>query len=244
MFAMKSALSLVIGFAAVICSAAPAQAGLDFTDTATVGGFSAVAGTAAVDVNGTAADVFTSAAMASNFYQGGADLVTFSSSAGVGTAATQRFVTLDFSYTGLFPNVVETTYATVVGENGYSMVLQLGTVAIDSGASATLQQISFNDVVTGVSSVYFINQAITNSDSGFKFHIPIPFGPGGIPATERDRVDSVRLTFAFTGATTSIGVNAVVNPEPGTFALYGLGLLGLAGIARRRRKRRLATASA
>ena len=48
---------------------------------------------------------------------------------------------------------------------------------------------------------------------------------------------AVRLTFLYTGGSaTSINVRAVANPEPGTIALFGLGVVGAAVALRARRK--------
>ena len=52
-----------------------------------------------------------------------------------------------------------------------------------------------------------------------------------------DEVTNVQLTFVFSGPGTSFGINAVANPEPGTIALFGLGLVGLFGLRRKQQKK-------
>ena len=65
-------------------------------------------------------------------------------------------------------------------------------------------------------------------------------GVGSIPLTERDFVQVVRLGFVTSGGSaTSIGIKAVVNPEPGTFALFGAGLLAGALYLRARKTNRV-----
>lgn len=47
---------------------------------------------------------------------------------------------------------------------------------------------------------------------------------------------TVSLTFNFDNNGDSLQLDAIANPEPGTWALFGLGAAGLAGWSRRRRK--------
>lgn len=241
---LQTALSLAFGAIALALTAVPAHAGLDFTDTAQVGGFTTVAAVDAVDVNGVAASTFSptggasTIAMTNGFYSGGADLVTFSGNA-TGSAALNRLIQLDFLYTGGFGGVIGTNYDFAVGENGYGMVVEFGAISIDPGASVTLLQIGFSEIGSPGFSTFVISQAITAADAGNRIFIPIPStGVNSVALLNRDLVDAVRLEFLFQGNTTSVGINAVVNPEPGSFALFGLGALGLIGLVRRRRKAR------
>ncbi|MCE9635019.1 MAG: PEP-CTERM sorting domain-containing protein [Planctomycetes bacterium] len=54
----------------------------------------------------------------------------------------------------------------------------------------------------------------------------------------------ISLTFNFDNVGDSLQLDAFSNPEPGTWALFGLGAAGLAGWSRRRRKARAARKSA
>jgi hypothetical protein len=120
------------------------------------------------------------------------------------------------------------------------MLVEFGTITIASvNGAALLQSIDFMEPGGGFGTIYNINQSLTAADSNRTMFIFIPTTSGaGIPLSERDLVQSVRLGFLTTGgAGTSIQIRAVVNPEPGTLALFGLGLLGFAGLLRARRRR-------
>lgn len=66
--------------------------------------------------------------------------------------------------------------------------------------------------------------------------LPITFNDTIVGESNRDAIVSARLTFTYTSATT-FTLDGVSTPEPTTFALFGLGLLGLGGaVVRRRRK--------
>ena len=67
-------------------------------------------------------------------------------------------------------------------------------------------------------------------------------GPGDMFTISADRYTITINQFA-TGLGTD-QLRVLINPEPGTWALFGLGALGLAGMVRRRRRLRVATADA
>ena len=125
-------------------------------------------------------------------------------------------------------------------------MIELGTVTLGAGGSLTLHEIGFQQLGSTGFSSYLASITITAADSGQRLYIPIPnMLVGGVPFADRNLVDLVRLEFLFTGGSgTSVGINAVVNPEPGTVALFALGLLGLAGVVRSRRRRRAAEPAA
>jgi hypothetical protein len=229
---MKSlkCLAALVAFASGAVMASPAQAGLEFTDTASNAG-------------GTADFTFTgSTAIAGGFRMNnsfnGANFVTLGSTAPVGTAVPPTSGSVDFRYTGFFQPSLGVTYAQTVGSPAYNMVIDFGNIVISGvNGSAMLQRIEFQEFGAGFSpNVYNINANLTAAMSNQKFFIFIP--PAAIPLVDRDSVQTVRLTFLMTGGSaTSIGIRAVVNPEPGTIALFGLGALGLAGLVRSRRNK-------
>lgn len=66
--------------------------------------------------------------------------------------------------------------------------------------------------------------------------LPISFNDSIVSESNRDAIVAARFTFTYTSATT-FTLDGVSTPEPTTFALFGLGLLGLGGaVVRRRRK--------
>ena len=213
---MKSiALSFAAAFvacAALAAAAAPAQAGLDFTDTAVF-----QAGSSGVTFNGSSV-LGTTATMNNGF--GGAVAVTLSSN---GTFITPNG-TVDFRYTNGFNNLI--FGGAYDSDHGflpqYTMMIDLGTIT----GTVVLSNVVFIENGSSLVNPYALN-LIPSS------------GVGSIPLTERDLVQAVRLEFSFpTGSTNSIGIAAVVNPEPGTVALFGLGLAGLVGAVHARRKAR------
>jgi PEP-CTERM motif len=224
----SSVAAFVIAAAGLALAAAPAEAGLDFTDTAT----SASGGTGDFTFNGSTT-IGTTVSMVNGF--GGATNATVSSNlaSGSGSATLARVV---FSYTGAFNSVVAADWSVDHGSPLYNMVVEFGAITLGAGGSASLQAIEF-DEGAGFQSVWNINQAITTADAFTKIHINVP--SASIPLTERDLATAVRLTFLFTGGSgTAINLAAVANPEPGTIALFGFGLAGLFGAVRARRKSR------
>jgi hypothetical protein len=214
----------VVAALSTAIAAKPAEAGLDFTDTATL-----TAVTAGVTFNGSGS-IGASTTLSPGFNN--PSVVTLAS-----TGAGIPSCTVDFSYalsSAGNPNVAN--YAASVGNPAYSMLIQLGTIT----GTTQLNTISFTEPGSGLNTLYSINQVLTSADSGRLLFIQVPSaGPNSIPLTERDFVQAVRLNFGFTsGSASSLQIVAVVNPEPGTIALFGLGLAGLVGAVRARRKNR------
>lgn len=227
---MSGLRSALLGLAVLVGLSAPAFAGLEFTDTLTASSLPGGGSTPGVRFNGSQT---INTVIPNGYRPPGPDLVTVSSVSAVGTIETAR---LTFAYTGLNNGVVAARYDTTVGSPPYNMVIQLGTIS----TSTLLQNIEFHEFgnPANVFSVYTINQALTAADSNSRLHVFIP--PGIVAPADRDLVDQVVLQFSFAAGNT-FGVNAVANPEPGTIALFGLGLLGLGGGVLRARRKRLAT---
>ncbi len=217
-----------VAAAAVMMAAAPARAGLDFTDEVAV-----QSATDGVQLNGTPAGSFSPLTLPDGF-EGGADRLTVSLSSPI--APIQRVV-LDFTYDDAFNGTTGFDYSYANGDGDYDLVVQLGTITLDgNGGALSLDGISFREGVTGVfSDTYAINQNLTALDGNKVLYIDIP--ESAIAVSQRDVVDLVRLEFTMLGPNTQFGISAVANPEPTTIALFGLGLLGLAGAVRRRKKR-------
>lgn len=236
---------------ALALAASPALAGLDFADNLTVGGSTGFNG-AGTDVvtytfSGTtysAADLNalnggTGVALPGSFVVG-PDIVTVGAQAGTSTT---NFLTssLDFAYTGNTGHSAA-NYVDVAGTPPYNLVVQLGSVTVAPGAALQLASVEFGEGGVFSSNSFTISRNLTSLDAGTVLFLEIDTAQ--VPAVDRDLVDIVRLNFIFTGgAGTSFAVQAVANPEPGTFALFGLGIAGLGFTVLRRRKRKAALAA-
>lgn len=232
-FSAMSLCAALIASTAMAVAAAPARAGLEFTDLATNAG-----GSADFTFNGSTS-VGATVAMNNGF--GGPVAVTVSSNLAAGTVGPTGG-RVEFSYNGTFGGIAAARYDAVLGQPGYTMLIEFGTITISAvNGGAVLQSIDFKEPGGGYGTVFNINRTLTAADSNQTMFIFIPASGaagGFVPLTERDLVQSVRLGFLTAGGSaTSIQIRAVVNPEPGTLALFGLGLLGFAGVLRARRKR-------
>lgn len=234
-----------VAAAVVVLSAAATQAhaGLDFTDTFIAGNASSATAT----FNGVSGTAFNTAnapgfALSNGFPAFGSDLITVSSSFASGSALIDTAV-LQFDYTGAFESRIAAKYDTLAGNGTYTMVIQMGSITVAAGSTLQLTGIGFREFGAIGYLTYNPVLVLDSTFSNQLLFINVPVGPGGINLTDRDLVQSVQLTFNFTGGSgTSFHVDAVANPEPGTLALFGLGLLGLAGVARSRRRRNRAAA--
>lgn len=242
----QTVIACVLAFAA-----APALAGLEFADNFTVGagtGFTGVgtnqvtyefSGTTYSGAGLNALNGGTGVGLPGTFHVG-PDIVTVSATGG--TSTTDFLTTsLDFSYTGN-PNDTA-SYGPAAGTPPYNLVIQLGNITVAPGAALQLASVAFGEEgVFPTDSVWTVAQSLTSLDSGTVLFLFID--PAQVPLVNRNVVDVVRLNFIFTGgAGTSFAVNAVANPEPGTFALFGLGIAGLGLTVLRRRRRKLVAAS-
>ncbi len=220
----------------IAVAASSAQAGLDFTDTAALGGSSSPD----VTFNGAQSGSATPVTVPSGFnpISGPVTITTIGSALGT-TIETARVL---FSYTGLNGGITTATYAPFVGSPAYTMVVDFGAINVAAGASLTLQSVEFQNAGGGFSPAFGVNQLLTSANSGQKLFIFVPSsGANSVALNQRNDVQTLALTFTFNGGSgTSFDIRAVVNPEPGTYALFGLGAVGLLGVVRGRRKSRTA----
>lgn len=239
---IRSKLAAILAAAALAAFSAQAQAGLDFTDTFQAG--NASTGNVTFDAGGgpLSSAAFqlanpTGISLINAFPAFGSDIVTVTSTAAAGVI---NVAVLDYSYTGAHGGIDNATYAPTVGGplNPYNMVIQLGSITVAPLATLQLTQIGFTQA-DGTFAAYSPNIFLTSAgNANRRLYITIPTGVGGVDLVDRTTVQAVSLQFSFTGgAGTSFAVDALVNPEPGTIALFGLGLLGLVGVARRRRRK-------
>jgi len=248
MSSVKSVVAALLVGLGVALAAAPAQAGLDFTDTATAGISSANTTFTFVPNDGGASN-------ATNILPGispipAAGPVTLSSTLAANTALPAQIVRVIFSYTGFNGNVVAADYATQHGDllNPYNMIIQFGAINIGAVGYVELQSVSFSELnVSTFSAEHAVNRVLRDSTQpSINFSNGLLFlNTSTIPIIDRDLVDAVQLTFVIQGgSSTQINIRAVANPEPGTFALFGLGLVGVAGLLRARRRGAAAAKSA
>lgn len=126
-----------------------------------------------------------------------------------------------------------------------SLRLFLGTVG--SGITVVIQDVVFQEGGGGTPSASFlgINQTITAGSGGVEV-IKLDAGSAAFSGgfnTNYSQFVNTYITLSFTGGTSGVSANDTftvdaisTTPEPGTLALFGLGVLGLGGLVRRRRR--------
>jgi hypothetical protein len=230
--------SICFAVALSAASATPAFAGLEFADVAVTGAGNG--SSAAVRFNGSAANAFSGVALPQNFATSGDRVLITADLADASVVAAPRpyslTAELNFRYTG---NPFATVKYDTNIAGAYNMIIQFGTISIASDTSLMLQSIGFEEGNSGTSATWSTNQSLTSAMSGQSLFLLVD--PAAVPAALRDNVTAVRLDFVMSIGPTAVssptvGINAVVNPEPGTFALFAFGLLGVAGVVRARRK--------
>jgi len=131
-----------------------------------------------------------------------------------------------------------------------NLVLFLGSVA--SGLTVAINNITFYETAANSPrpiGTYTFGTAptITATDANAPFLVSV----GALTAANGFNLDlsnviSTSFELTFTGGTAGVNlfeIDAISNPEPGTMALFGLGLMGLGGVILRRRKKRILTES-
>jgi len=108
-------------------------------------------------------------------------------------------------------------------------------------SNAAQQSITFNNEILGVilSTVQLGATDTTFGASGTTYTSP---NGRGMESSDLFTISADRRTLTIrslrVGAAFVDDLRVIVNPEPGTFALFGLGVLALGGLITRRRKRR------
>ena len=171
--------------AVVMLAAAPAWAGLDFTEEVDVH-----TATDGITLNGTAAGSFSPLSLPDGF-EAGSDRLTVSLT---NPQATIQRVALDFTYL----TAAGYPYSYANGDGMYDLVIQLGSVTLDQqGGAISLDQVSFRDRDTGdFSDTYGLNLDLDGLGNEVLF-IDIP--EASVAASQRDAVDVVRLEFTLLG---------------------------------------------
>src|SRR5688572_25007638 len=113
--------AVLIAGASLAIAAAPAHAGLEFTDTATNAG-----GSADFTFNGSTV-IGTSVTMVNGF--GGGNLVTLSSTNPAGSPNPTTGA-VEFTYNGLFQPSMAIKYDEAVGSPAYHMVVEFGSIVL------------------------------------------------------------------------------------------------------------------
>jgi hypothetical protein len=215
--------SAAIATAAMAFCASPARAGLDFTDTATFAG-GTVGVVTMVPGSTLIAPGFAGPAAVHLFVAPGIDPVS-------------GFVDFSYSHPETNGGIVAAGYDTDHGSPAFTMVVQFGAISIAPGGRAFLENIFFSEPGSGFGPFNNVHLDLALLSNARVF---IKIDPAQVAPGSRDLVNVVRLQFNFTQGTgvTTVDVRAVVNPEPGTVALFGLGLMGLVGAVGMRRRPR------
>jgi hypothetical protein len=130
--------------------------------------------------------------------------------------------------------------------------LRLFLANVGSGITVVIQDVVFQLTGGGTipsASFLGINQTVTAGANGVE---QISLTPGAATfangfATDFSQFNATFITLSFTGGTGGVSANDTfqidaisTTPEPGSIALFGLGILGLGGLVRRRRRQRAA----
>ncbi len=139
-----------------------------------------------------------------------------------GTGAPTYNAVLDFAYSppANFTTLGSPEVVIWFGSISNSFLLTAVGISEDGGTTFTTQSFA---------------QTIDSAFANDRFPIALSTGLGGIPLADRDEADVVRLSFSL-GAGRSFVIDGVSTPEPGTLALFGLGLAALGGAFFRRRR--------
>lgn len=147
--------------------------------------------------------------------------------------------TVDFSGTGAFnTGVIDALWNGPVSAapptaGTPDLILYFGSINIGSGGALSLTSVGVSEDGTNFVTESF-SSTISSAYANGKY--AISFSDAQVPESSRDSIVAARFTFTFTSNTT-FTLDGVSTPEPTTFALFGLGLLGLGGAVVRRRRR-------